>query len=310
MGKITLKKILAFNFKRLSLFLCILIFPNVSLAQETLETQKGLANPSETNQEESEDQFRPAEQLSIRINIPATRLDLYLNGEFYHSYSIAVGSLRYQTPVQDFYISRIEWNPSWYPPDSDWAKGESVMPPGPHNPLGAVKLVMQNGILIHGTNKPSSVGRAVSHGCMRMHKQDVTDLAWEIQKRYSEKANPALRETYAKNRGRTYVVKLLDTVPVSIEYSQVELRNERLLLHPNRYWQKGFQEQLEQTLVEYPAIELNAALVKKLDKMRRKRTVELSIEELQVMSTPATAAPSELSPAGSSNAQDALAASP
>ncbi|MEG0386476.1 MAG: L,D-transpeptidase, partial [Solibacillus sp.] len=30
---------------------------------------------------------------------------------------------------------------------------------------------------IHGTNNPSSIGHAVSHGCIRMHNEDVEELA-------------------------------------------------------------------------------------------------------------------------------------
>ncbi len=279
------------------------------LAQETeVLLQQGVTAASVM--EEPSDVFQPAQRIHIHINVPATRLDLYVNGQYFDSYPIAIGSPRYKTPVKDFYITRIEWNPSWYPPDSDWAKDASITPPGPNNPLGAVKLVMQNGILIHGTNKPHTVGRAASHGCMRMHKQDVTDLAWMIQSNYSEKTDPTLRETYDKNRRRTYVIKLLEEVPVSIEYSQVELKNERVLLHPNRYWQKGFQDQLEEVLAMHPEIQLDAALVKKLDKMRTKKTVELSIEELKVMSSPVSPVREPQNPGAYYLGEESFAASP
>jgi lipoprotein-anchoring transpeptidase ErfK/SrfK len=80
-----------------------------------------------------------------------------------------------------------EW-PHWTPtPDMigrepekyrKWAKG---MDGGTNNPLGARALYLfKNGkdtlYRIHGTNEPSSIGRAMSSGCIRMMNQDVIDL--------------------------------------------------------------------------------------------------------------------------------------
>jgi lipoprotein-anchoring transpeptidase ErfK/SrfK len=77
--------------------------------------------------------------------------------------------------------------PRWLPPESmvqrdpraqPWANG---MPGGPENPLGARALYLQaNGVdtlyRIHGTNDPSSIGKAMSSGCVRMLNEDVADL--------------------------------------------------------------------------------------------------------------------------------------
>jgi L,D-transpeptidase ErfK/SrfK len=51
-----------------------------------------------------------------------------------------------------------------------------VVPPGPDNPLGdfAMRLAAGGGTyLIHGTNNPTAVGMAVTHGCIRMYPEDV-----------------------------------------------------------------------------------------------------------------------------------------
>ena len=53
------------------------------------------------------------------------------------------------------------------------------MGPGPDNPLGdyALRLAAGNGeYLIHGTNNPTAVGMAVTHGCIRMYPEDVAAL--------------------------------------------------------------------------------------------------------------------------------------
>lgn len=79
-------------------------------------------------------------------------------------------------------------HPIWRPPremiarkpslERYWEKG---FPPGLKNPLGARAMDLWQGATdtlyrIHGTNKPGSIGRSVSSGCIRMWQQDVIDL--------------------------------------------------------------------------------------------------------------------------------------
>ncbi len=77
--------------------------------------------------------------------------------------------------------------PRWMPPEEmvfrdknaqTWANG---MPGGPKNPLGARAMYLYaNGadtlFRIHGTNDPSSIGKAMSSGCIRMLNEDVAEL--------------------------------------------------------------------------------------------------------------------------------------
>jgi lipoprotein-anchoring transpeptidase ErfK/SrfK len=77
--------------------------------------------------------------------------------------------------------------PTWTPPyemtlrDEEAAKWASGMPGGPENPLGARAMYLYQGdkdtlYRIHGNNDPSSIGHAVSSGCIRLLNQDVIDL--------------------------------------------------------------------------------------------------------------------------------------
>ncbi len=77
--------------------------------------------------------------------------------------------------------------PTWTPPremtlrDAEAAKWAGGMPGGPENPLGARALYLFQGsrdtlYRIHGNNDPSSIGTAVSSGCIRMLNQDIVDL--------------------------------------------------------------------------------------------------------------------------------------
>lgn len=222
----------------------------------------------------------PTEQLSLRVNLPATRLDLYVNGKFDRSYNVAIGMPKYPTPIRDYSISHIVWNPWWIPPDSEWAQDAEKTPPGPGNPLGAVKLLMEDGIRIHGTNAPRSIGRASSHACLRMRSEDIKALAWKIQQAYSDKTDPELLEMYKKNPRSTFWVTLFAGVPVTVEYRQVETRGDKFLIHPDRYGRGGLQEELEAAFSGHPDLAVTKPLLAKLKKLRGKGTVEASPQEL------------------------------
>jgi lipoprotein-anchoring transpeptidase ErfK/SrfK len=83
--------------------------------------------------------------------------------------------------------------PRWVPPeemayrDANAMKWVNGMPGGPENPLGARALYLYaNGedtlFRIHGTNDPSSIGKAMSSGCIRMLNEDVADLFERVKK--------------------------------------------------------------------------------------------------------------------------------
>lgn len=87
--------------------------------------------------------------------------------------------------------------PRWLPPpdmvarDKNAQKWANGMPGGPDNPLGARALYLfaktlyanysDTGYRIHGTNDPTSIGKAVSSGCIRMLNQDVAELFDQVK---------------------------------------------------------------------------------------------------------------------------------
>jgi len=72
--------------------------------------------------------------------------------------------------------------PAWSPPDSirkDYRSLPPVVPGGsPQNPMGVAAMTLSGGgqYAIHGTNNEGSIGKFVSHGCIRMHNADIQDL--------------------------------------------------------------------------------------------------------------------------------------
>lgn len=119
----------------------------------------------------------------IVINIPQ-RMLFFRTGEQVFSAPVAVGSSGWRTPISAFTIRVKETDPTWDVPASIQAearaRGQSLparVPPGPRNPLGRHWLGLSLGSIgIHGTNAPSSIYGAVTHGCIRMHNDDVARL--------------------------------------------------------------------------------------------------------------------------------------
>src|SRR5437588_10777478 len=115
----------------------------------------------------------------IVIDRPDFKLLLYQHLRLTHSYSIAVGMAGLETPAGLHQILDKEVNPSWHVPHSAWAGSLAgqVIPPGPEDPLVARWMAIDDlGDGIHGTDAPSSIGSAASHGCIRMLVPDVLQL--------------------------------------------------------------------------------------------------------------------------------------
>ena len=70
----------------------------------------------------------------------------------------------------------------------------------PGNPMGRVKMFFREpDLYIHGTSLPSSLGRARSHGCVRMRNTDVVELARMVMVNAGEPKTPEwFQETIAK----------------------------------------------------------------------------------------------------------------
>jgi lipoprotein-anchoring transpeptidase ErfK/SrfK len=95
------------------------------------------------------------------------------------TYRVAVGQPAYPTPTGLFSISNKAVNPAWTAPNSPWAgayANETVAGGSAENPLKARWMGIVNGVGIHGTGIPGSIGTAASHGCIRMTVPDVIDL--------------------------------------------------------------------------------------------------------------------------------------
>lgn len=113
----------------------------------------------------------------ILINLKEFSLVLERPGQPDRRWTIASGTSEHPTPTGRFVVYEKVVDPTWLPPDSEWAKDAKPVEPGPDNPLGTRWIGLDwGGIGIHGTNAPWTVGSAASHGCMRMETYQVEEL--------------------------------------------------------------------------------------------------------------------------------------
>jgi lipoprotein-anchoring transpeptidase ErfK/SrfK len=107
---------------------------------------------------------------SLVVHLRSLRLDLYENGVHRNVIRIGVGKQNTPTPTGQYYIKELI-----KPPTPNTIYGDYVFG------LNGFSNVLTNwpdgGVIgIHGTNDPSSIGRHVSHGCIRMSNRDIDAL--------------------------------------------------------------------------------------------------------------------------------------
>ena len=111
----------------------------------------------------------------IVVSLQDRKLALVENGQVVKTYDVAVGKPSTPSPVGQFTIERRVMNPTYH------HDGRTVAP-GPHNPVGDRWMGLSKpGYGIHGTNEPNSIGKAASHGCIRMGKADIEDLYSRVE---------------------------------------------------------------------------------------------------------------------------------
>ncbi len=135
-----------------------------------------------------------APRTGIVLNLPEMRLYYYPpprrgRPAQVMTYPVGIGRMDWSTPLGVTRVSTKITHPAWFPPvsirDEHAADGVHLpdrIAPGPDNPLGdyALQLALP-GYLIHGTNRPYGVGMRVSHGCVRLYPEDISQLFDEVQ---------------------------------------------------------------------------------------------------------------------------------
>ncbi|WP_202636484.1 L,D-transpeptidase family protein [Rugosibacter aromaticivorans] len=124
----------------------------------------------------------------LLINLPQRMLYLFRETQLVAAYPVGLGKPSWPTPMGEFSVIHKSANKTWIVPLSIQAemrrmgqKVKTMVPPGPDNPLGKYWLGLSlDSIGIHGTIAPTSIYHFQSHGCIRLHPEDIEALFEQI----------------------------------------------------------------------------------------------------------------------------------
>ncbi|MFN3944971.1 MAG: L,D-transpeptidase [Allosphingosinicella sp.] len=119
-----------------------------------------------------------AGELRFVVDKSDRKVRVYRGDEVIRTHDVAVGDSEHETPSGSWQFDRVDINPEWIPPDSEWAEDRERRGPGdPQNPMGRARLVFNMPYTIHGTDNLESLGQAASHGSIRVANSIVIELA-------------------------------------------------------------------------------------------------------------------------------------
>ncbi|MFZ1426322.1 MAG: L,D-transpeptidase family protein [Geminicoccaceae bacterium] len=229
---------------------------NEPVSRQIAQVRINLARPVED---------RSGLQRYVEVNIPGYELKLVEHGMTVLRSRVVVGEKDKPTPIFDDRIRYIEFNPSWYVPDSItpelvdkerqrpgylakngfyWRTAAEtgalldrlVQRPGPENALGRIKFLFPNhdAIYLHDTPQRGAFGRSdrsLSHGCIRVEKHFELALALLQDQGWDAKR---LDATYAMQKTRR--ISLSQPVPIFLDYRTAFVDDEgRLNLRNDLY---------------------------------------------------------------------------
>ena len=165
--------------------------PQMQTAPQAVEPASVQPDTGQTGDQDENSQLAPRLQRqvvdypsreapgTVIIDTPHTFLYyVFANGKAIR-YGIGVGREGFTWSGVKSVIRKTEW-PDWYPPPEMIARQPylpRMIAGGPGNPLGARAMYIGGTeYRIHGTNDPSSIGKHMSSGCIRMTNDNVIDL--------------------------------------------------------------------------------------------------------------------------------------
>lgn len=128
-----------------------------------------------------------ARNVAVKVDTKTNRLGVFEAEKLIAAYPVTIGSAHNNSPIGEWKVRGVSKLPTFRYDKDMLEHGERsgsfyMLPPGPRNPVGVMWIALnKKGIGIHGTNDPGSIGRAASHGCIRLANWDVVRLATKIK---------------------------------------------------------------------------------------------------------------------------------
>lgn len=186
--------------------------------QTTAQTQPaGTAQPAQPAQPPTPPPPPPPD-LRLEVNVAERELYVYRNDQRVATHPVAVGTSEWPTQTGEWTIGQVVFNPRWTPPkEEEWAKDEEVKEPGAaDNPLGVAQLVYDAPRSIHGTNEPESLGKAESHGSIRIANSVARDLARMVMEAGGAQRDDAFFQQVRQNSKERVEVAIPSPIPIRV----------------------------------------------------------------------------------------------
>jgi lipoprotein-anchoring transpeptidase ErfK/SrfK len=203
------------------------------VAAQPVQDQAGQSNPqavararelaltygSEAERAQIRAQARAASQgLRFLVDLSDRELRVLRGDRLVQTHPAAVGSEEWPTPTGSWQFHRVDINPEWIPPNEEWAKDEERKGPGdPENPMGRARLVYRMPNTVHGTDDLNSLGKAVSHGSIRVANEVALNLAEMLLKAGGAWEGPQWYQQMVQNRTTEYQIDMPNQVPIEVQ---------------------------------------------------------------------------------------------
>ena len=157
--------------------------------------------------------------LRVEVDISDRELRVFQGDQLKATHKVAVGSKEWPTPTGSWEFHRVDLNPEWTPPtDEEWAKEETKQAPGsPDNPMGRARLVYRMPNSVHGTDDAASIGKAASHGSIRVTNDVVLQLAEMLLKAGGAWEGPQWFQQMTATRTEEFQIPLEQRIPVKVQ---------------------------------------------------------------------------------------------
>jgi lipoprotein-anchoring transpeptidase ErfK/SrfK len=142
---------------------------------------------------------------------------VYRGDQVIRTHDVAIGGPDHETPSGSWRFDQVDINPEWNPPDSEWAEDRERRAPGdPQNPMGKARLIFNMPYTIHGTDNLDSLGRAASHGSIRVANSVVVELAELLLRAGGVWDGQEWFQNMLDNESVQYQLRLENPIPIEV----------------------------------------------------------------------------------------------
>jgi lipoprotein-anchoring transpeptidase ErfK/SrfK len=154
----------------------------------------------------------------VEVSLSARQVSLYRGGERVVTFPIGVGQPEWPVETGEWEIYQIDFNPDWNPPeDEEWSEDREYKEPGhPDNPMGRVRMRYDPPRSIHGTDDEESIGRAESHGSIRISNDDGIELARLLMEASGDGRSDDWFDNVRANENEMVTVELSNPIPIRV----------------------------------------------------------------------------------------------